>query len=135
MSRRSRFVREIPGAETLYLGAHTLGRIAIIYYFEADGLLGTLAAMAVFSMGMWIIWIYMIGWLVGAPWRDYVGSVARFIPGWAMLAVGFAAANMLTDEHLVWAPVLSIVPGLAYLVLIRYFYPDAAHLLRRLSGV
>lgn len=124
-------VRDLPEVGLAYNLAYVAGRIAVIFYFADDGLLAVVAAMSVFSLGMWVAHTYIYGLLLRAPWKRFLAAPGRFVPLWGVLALGFWGCLWVTDGHLIWAPALSVLPALAYLALIVRFFPAEGSLVRR----
>lgn len=111
---------------------YTLGRILIIYALANDGLLATVAAISVFSLIMWVVHIYIYGWLLRARWRDFLGSVLAYVPVLVLLGVSYWFCLWVTDNDLWLAPALSILPSLIYLGIILRFYPREAAMFKKM---
>lgn len=124
-------IRDVPEVGLAWNLVYSAGRVGIIVYFAPEGLLATIAAMAIFSMAMWVVHIYILGILLRAPWRDFCRTPLRFLPMWILLAAGCWLCTRATDGHLLWGPALSAVPCLIYVGLLVRFFPAEGGLLRR----
>lgn len=113
---------------------YTAGRVAIIYHYAADGLLAAIAAQSIFSLAMWVVWAWITGRLLAASWPRFVGAVARFLPLWGGFALMLYLCLPLTGHSLLWAPILSAIPCVAYVLAIWFLYPSESAMLRKMMS-
>ncbi len=112
--------------------AYAVGRLLILVYFAEYGALYAIAAFCVFSGAFWLIWITLIGWLVGCGLVKFFVNFLRFVPFWLLALGGFWVADYVTDGHLIFGPLLSIIPSLIYLGVVCLFFPAEKEMLLRL---
>jgi O-antigen/teichoic acid export membrane protein len=112
--------------------AHTSTRIWIIFHFAQDGLLAVIAAMCVASLLFWIVWAVMLGVLAQTGLGRFFGNVLKFSPLWIAIGVAFGLCNLTAKWSFFLPPVISIIPGLAYLGLVLRFFPAESEMVRRL---
>lgn len=124
-------IRNRPDVGLYWNVVYTIGRVIIVYTFASDGLLATVAAISIFSASMWIIHIYLYGWLLGTSWSDFLSGVFRIAVPLGLLGISYWGCVLVTDAHLLWGPVLSIVPSIVYLLAILKFFPNEAAMLRK----
>lgn len=111
----------------------TATRLGALWWFAADGLVPAIAAMSIASAVVWVGWAATLGWLLRCgAWR-FFAAVARFAPGWLLLAGAFWLCSM-ADGFLL--PMLLSVPvGLVYLAIILRYFPDEASMVYRIVGI
>ncbi len=127
-------IRDRPEIGLYWNAVHTAVRIAIIWFFAPRGLLAVVAAMSVASAALWLVWISMLGWLLRAGTKRYVHAVARFVPSWIAIGLLFLLCDWISGPYALLGPILSVVPGLAYLYIHMKYFPREAEMIRKLAG-
>ncbi len=127
-------VRDRSEVGLLWNIVYTGGRVAIIWWLAPDGLLAVVAGIGIFSMAMWVANAAILGWLLGAGWGRYLAATLRLVPALGVYAGGLWLCIAATQGHLLWGPLLSVLPAIVYTVLLWRFHPEQFRLLMRLAG-
>jgi O-antigen/teichoic acid export membrane protein len=93
-----------------------------------------IAAFAVASSIMWLIYGGVLAWLLRCGWARFFGAWLGFTPLWALAAAGWWVVCALMDPTGIPALIVSVVPALLYLTVLRIAAPQTFGLIRRLTG-
>ncbi|MDX1972283.1 MAG: oligosaccharide flippase family protein [Candidatus Sumerlaeia bacterium] len=125
-------IRNKPHVGLIWNIFYTIGRVIILYTMAPDGLLATVAALAMFSTAFWVIQVACLYALLGAEPRRFFGSFGPLIPLQLALVAGYIVCLWITNSHLFWAPVLSLFPSALYAWALVKFFPDQGRLILRI---
>lgn len=125
-------IRNRPEVGLIWNIFYTIGRVILVYWFAADGLLATVAALAIFSAAAWIVQIAIFSWLLRAGTRRFILSFAPLLIPQALLLAGYLGCVELTHGHLLYSPLASLLPSVLYMAIIWKFFPEQSAVLRRL---
>lgn len=128
-------IRDKPEIGLYWNAVHTAARAGVIWYFASSGVVTVIAAMSITSALLWIVWIAMLGALLGAGWKRYIWTVIRFAPGWLLLGVAFWTVEyMLGPVSWILMLAVSAIVGGLYGVVHLKFFPREAEMIWRLAG-
>jgi O-antigen/teichoic acid export membrane protein len=127
-------IRDRPDLGLYWNAVFVVGRVSLIVWLAKDGLLAVVSAIAIFSFVMWIIQAYICGRLLRAGLLRYFWTPGKYIPMWVLACLGFQGCWMATGGHLIYAPLMSVLVGVVYLILVLKFYPSEARLLKKFMG-
>ncbi len=129
----------------------TIVRLVAVIGGLKFGVMPAVAAFALSSSVLWIVWGLMLGRLMGCGQRRFHGTWARFVFPWMFLGCLLAAMGWLMGDVRVEADVpwdwlqetikplmiigVSVVPGIMYLAVVKWLTPevmrDGLRVLRR----
>ena len=125
-------LRDKPEVTLAWNAACLLARCAALAVAAPHGLVAAIAAWAVVSAAMWLVYGVALAWLLGAGQRRFHAAWLRFAPLWALLAAALWACAGVSDPWL--ALVLSAAPLAIYLSLCAALDREGARLLWRFAA-
>ncbi|MGF1573880.1 MAG: oligosaccharide flippase family protein [Sumerlaeia bacterium] len=125
-------IRNRPEVGLVWNIFYTIGRVILVFTFASDGLLATVAALAIFSAAAWVVQIAIFNWLLGAGTGRFIHAFAPLLIPQALLLLGYTACLHLTNSHLLYSPLASLIPTALYMGIIWRFFPEQSAILHRL---
>lgn len=121
-------LRDRPEVTLAWNAACLAARCAALALAAPFGLEAAMAAWAVASAGMWLLYGIALGWLLGEGQRVFHAAWAKFVPLWIALGAGYWACGWALGA---WGALLAAVPFVAYAGACRMLDRGAADLLGR----
>ncbi|MDX2177156.1 MAG: oligosaccharide flippase family protein [Candidatus Sumerlaeia bacterium] len=129
-------VRDRPEVGMYWNLLHLAVRVAVLWLFHERGATFAIAAMAVASTLLWLLWVWLLGELLAAGMERYFRAVVRFAPMWMVAGAGFWLAERFAAGRpfeLLLGPLFGIPVALFYLALVWKFHPLETRLLKKLA--
>ncbi|MCB2155615.1 oligosaccharide flippase family protein [bacterium] len=126
-------LRDRPEVGLFWNGANLIVRAGALIWGASRGVETAIAALAVCSAAMWLVYGGLLAWLLRAGYTKFFLSWMRFIPLWGLFGLALWGLCALLPDHQIVSFLLAAVPTLLYGAALRFWDRETYDLLMRLG--